>query len=73
MYGFVDRDRPLDDNFNEPMHESWLHMQDANSKYHGTFAMFYKLDTLTLTITHLTDRLRLLHTRVTSSKYFEKR
>ena len=22
MYDFVDRDRPLDDNFNEPMHES---------------------------------------------------
>ena len=22
MYGFVDRDVPLDDNFNEPIHES---------------------------------------------------
>ena len=28
MYEFVDRDGPLDDN--EPIHESWLHMQDAN-------------------------------------------
>ena len=28
-----------------------------NSKYHGTFAMFYKLDTLTLAITNITDRL----------------
>ena len=76
MYDFVDRDVPIDDNFNEPIHESWLHMQDANktkalscvltvkwpfshgnSKYHGTFAMFYKLDTLTLAITNITDRL----------------
>ena len=24
------RDGPLDDNFNEPIHESRLHMQDAN-------------------------------------------
>ena len=30
MYDFVDRDKPLDDNFNEPIHESWLHMHDAN-------------------------------------------
>ena len=30
MYDFVDRDGPLDDNFIEPIHESWLHMQDAN-------------------------------------------
>ena len=26
-----------------------------NSKYHDTFAMFYKLDTLTLAITNITD------------------
>ena len=32
MYDFVDRDGPLDDNFVEPIHvhESCLHMQDAN-------------------------------------------
>ena len=30
MYDFVDRDGPLDDNFNEPIHESRLHMLDAN-------------------------------------------
>ena len=30
MYDFVDRDGPVDDNFNEPIHESLLHMQDAN-------------------------------------------
>ena len=30
MYDFVDRDGSLDDNFNEPIHESWLHMEDAN-------------------------------------------
>ena len=23
-------DEPFDDNFNEPIHESWLHMQGAN-------------------------------------------
>lgn len=77
MYDFVDRNGPFDDNFNEPMYESWLHLQDANktkafsceltvkwtifacrnSKYNGTFAMFYKQDTLTLAITNITDRL----------------
>ena len=30
MYDFVDRNGPFDDNFNEPMYESWLHLQDAN-------------------------------------------
>ena len=31
MYDFVDRDHlTLDDNFIEPIHESWLQMQDAN-------------------------------------------
>ena len=30
MYDFIDRNGPLDDNFNEPIHESWLHRQDAN-------------------------------------------
>ena len=25
-----DRDEPLDDNFDKPIHESWLHMHDAN-------------------------------------------
>ena len=28
-----------------------------SSKYHGTFAMFYKLDSPTLAITNITDRL----------------
>ena len=31
MYDFVDRDPwPLDDKFIEPIHGTWLHMQDAN-------------------------------------------
>ena len=30
MYDFVDRNGTFDDNFNEPMYESWLHLQDAN-------------------------------------------
>ena len=30
MYDFVDRNGPFDDNLNEPMYESWLHLQDAN-------------------------------------------
>ena len=29
MYDFVDTNGPLDDNINEPIHESWLHIQDA--------------------------------------------
>lgn len=33
MYDFVDKDGSLDDNLNEEIHESWLHMHDA--KYQG--------------------------------------
>ena len=32
MYEFVDRDGPLDDNFNEPIHKSLLYLQDAHYK-----------------------------------------
>ena len=39
---FVDRDGPLDDNFDEPIHESWLHMQDANETKALSFVLTVK-------------------------------
>ena len=30
MYDFDDRNGPLDVNFNEPIHELWLHRQEPN-------------------------------------------
>ena len=39
---FVDRDGPLDDNFDEPIHESWLHMQDANENKALSFVLTVK-------------------------------
>lgn len=32
LQSFVDRDGLLDDNFFEPMHGLWLHMQEAKNK-----------------------------------------